>query len=217
MTGARGVVIASLVAVAVTSTHAVYRLWPATHGMEICVPAALYRQPVQVGVVQVGLPMSRIELDVPHTAPAVTEPFESVRAIGGWWVIGGDARANSRALRGRPLYLQLTAGEPVMPGGPAVMRLVTVSDAAVSGATNVAGAVLRVREDGYIWLDYPVGWISVPRDVESKARPLDAPGPRGNITGPIPPAADPGVYAVLRVLPSGRSALVGVIVSGKRY
>jgi hypothetical protein len=216
VTGARGIVLAGLVAVTVTGAHALYRSWPATHGVEICVPAALYRQPVQVGVVQVRLAAARIELDVPHVAPPVTEPFERVRTIGGWWPTGGDARANARALRGRVLYLQLGAGEPVMPGGPARMRPVTLSDQPVGGAINLAGTVLRVREDGYLWLDFSIGWIGVPPGVESGARPLEAPSPPA-AAGPPPPAADPGVFAVLKALPSGRATLVGLIVNGTRY
>ncbi len=97
------------------------------------------------------------------------------------------------------------------------MRPVTVSDTVIDGPVNLEGTVVQVREDGYVRLDFPFGWIGVPRDVEAQARPLDAPGPRGDNAGPIPPAADPGVFAVLKVLPSGRAALVGVIVDGKRY
>lgn len=217
MSGARGIAAAGLIAVAVTSTHALYRSWPVTHGTEICVPAALYRQPVEVGVVMVRLPIARIELDVPHATPIVTETFEPARRAGDWWITGGDKSANMRARRGRPLYLQLEPGEPPVPDGPAVMRPSTVSDTVVSGAVNVEGIVTRVREDGYIWLDFPVGWFGVPREIEAAARPLFVQGPRGNDTEPPKPAADPGIYAVLRVLPSGRASLVGVIVNGTRY
>jgi hypothetical protein len=140
-----------------------------------------------------------------------------VRRAGDWWIAGGDRSANVRARRGRPLYLQLDAGEPVLPGGPGLMRPSTVSDTLVGGAVNLEGVVTRVREDGYVWLDFPVGWIGVPHDVEIGARPLNPPGPPRNAEAGLAPAADPGVYAVLRVLPSGRAALVGVIVSGARY
>jgi hypothetical protein len=58
----------------------------------------------------------------------------------------------------------------------------------------------------------------VPREVEANARPLFVPGPpRDAEAAPPPPAADPGVFAVLKVLPSGRAALTGVIVKGARY
>jgi hypothetical protein len=217
MSGARGIAAAGVIAIVVTSAHAAYRFWPVTHGTEICVPAALLGQPADVAMVAIQLPIARIELDLPHAEPAVTETFERVRRIGGWWITGGAALANAQKLRGRPLYLQLTPGQPLWAGGPVEMRPSTVSDSAIVGATNLAGTVRRVREDGYIWLDFPFGWIGVPRDVAARARPPLAPGRRANDPGPIPPAADPGVFAVLRVLPSGRAALVGVIVDGTRY
>lgn len=217
MTVARGIAAAGAIALVVTSAHACYRSWPITHGTEICVPAAIVSQPADVALVAVQLPLARIELDVPHTTPAVSDTFERVRRVGGWWVTGGGAAANARNLRGRPLYLQLTPGQPLWPGGPVEMRPSTVSDSVVSGAVNLAGTVTSVREDGYVWLDFMFRWITVPKDVAAHARPFVAPGPRGNRTGPIPPAADPGVEAVLRVLPSGRAALVGVIVNGTRY
>jgi hypothetical protein len=215
VTRVRGVVVAGTFAIAVTGAHALYRSWPAAHGTEILVRAALVRQPSLAGVVRVAVPFDRIALDVPHTSPAVTESFEPVRPIGAWWIRDGDPRANARARRGRLLYLQLTAGQPVSPGGPAVMRPVTVSDVVVPGAINVAGTVTQVREDGYVWLEYPFGWVPVPSTVEARARPERG---RDHHDGEVtPPATDSGVFAVLRVLPSGRAALVGVVVDGTRY
>lgn len=217
MSGARGIIVAGLVAIGVTGSHALYRVWPATAGTEICVPAALVNQPTDLGLVAVQLPFARIELDVPHTAPAAGDTFERVPRIGEWWTVGGDVTANARRFRGRSLYLQLTAGQPIWPGGPVEMRPSTVSDSAVAGATNLAGIVANLREDGYVWLDFSFGWIAVPKDVAAKARPFAPPRPRNDVTAPAPPATDPGVFAVLRVLPSGRAALVGVIVNGARY
>jgi len=216
MNGARGIAAAGVLALVVTSAHAAYRSWPVTHGTEIVVPAAIYAQPADVAMVAVALPFARIELDVPHKTPAVTETFERVGHAGAWWTTGGDDRANSRRLQGRPLYLQLTAAAPLWPGGPVEMRSSTVSDTVVGGAMNLAGTVYRVQEDGYLWLAFPFGSIGVSRDVAAHARPLVTPRPRAANATPQP-ASDPGVYAVLRVLPSGRAALVGVIVNGTRY
>ena len=217
MTDARGIAGAGAIALVVTGAHAAYRSWPVTQGTEMFVPAAVVRLEGGQGLVAVQLPVARIELDVPHTPPAVHDSFASVQRIGEWWVADGGARANGRRLRGRPLYLQLAPGPPLWAGGPGEMRPSTVSDAPVSGAINLAGTVTSVREDGYIWLDFAFAPIAVPRDVASSARPPVSPGPRRTDAGPIPPGADPGVAAVLRVLPSGRSALAGVIVNGTRY
>ena len=73
MNGARGIAAAGVLALVVTSAHAAYRSWPVTHGTEIVVPAAIYAQPADVAMVAVALPFARIELDVPHKTPAVTE------------------------------------------------------------------------------------------------------------------------------------------------
>jgi hypothetical protein len=140
VTSARGIIAAGIIAVVVTATHAAYRVWPVAYGVEACVPAALYRQPAQIGVVLVRLSVERIELDVPHVPPAVTESFEPVQRFGDWWITGGDRTANRRARQGRSLYLQLTSGEPAFPGGPAQVSARTVSDGMVPGAVNLAGA-----------------------------------------------------------------------------
>ena len=216
MTGARGILAAGLVAVAATSAHAVYRSWPAAYGVEICVTAALYRQPADVPIVGVGLPLERLELDVVHVPPAVAEPFERVRAVGDWWKAGTRKDVNA-SLRGRRVYIQLTAGQPLWPGGPVQMRPDTVSDTVVAGAVNLEATVARARDDGYLWLLFPFGVIPGPGDVAAHARPPAGAQPRSSQTGVDMPASDPGVFAVLRVLPSGRSALVAVIVNGQRY
>ncbi|HYT65839.1 MAG TPA: hypothetical protein VEL51_05445 [Vicinamibacterales bacterium] len=74
------------------------------------------------------------------------------------------------------------------------MRASTVSDVRVDGTVNLAGIVTGAS-DGYLWVDFSHGTIAVPGRV----------------------AADTPVFAVLRVLPSGRSGLSGVIVNGTRY
>jgi hypothetical protein len=195
MTDARGIVAAGVIALVVTGAHAGYRSWPVARGTEICVPATLVRQPGDLGLAEVRLPFSRIALDVPHTTPASTETFEPVRRAGEWWIAGGGAGANARRLRGRPLYLQLVPGQPLWTGGPVDMRASTLSDALMPGAVNLAGRVTLVREDGYIRLDFAFAPMAVPASVPADAR----------------------VAAVLRVLPSGRATLVGVIANGTRY
>jgi hypothetical protein len=214
MSGARGIAAAGLIAIFVTGARGLYRAWPVTHGIEIYVPAAIFAQPGDLAMVEVRMPFARLELDVPHTTREVGETFEPVRRMGTWW---NDGPSKARALAGRALYLQLLAAEPLWPGGPAAMRPSTVSDGVVNGAINLEGMVSRASESGYIWLDFPFGWIGVPRSVVSHARPFVPPGARTNTRGSIPPASDPGVFAVLRVLPSGRAALTGVIVNGTRY
>lgn len=217
MTGVRGVVAAGGIAVVLTGAHAVHLSWPAMYGTEIYVPAALVRQPTGMPLVAVRLPFAQIALDVPHTTPPLEEPVEPLARLGDWWIAGGDGDTMARRLRGRPLHVQLEPGGPLWTGGAAGMRARTVSDAVVSGATNLSGTVTSVREDGYLTLDFGFAPIAVPEAVAARARPMADRGARRARTGPIPPPADPGVAAVLRVLPSGRAVLAGIIVNGKRY
>lgn len=217
---ARGIIVALCLAILVTGSHAAYRWWPALRGTEILMPAALFKQPSGFNLVLVQLPIARVELDVAHGGPSLNEAFVSVRRAGDWWIETDGPRKNSRVLRGQQLYLQLVPGGAALMGGASEMRADSVSDAPVAGAMNLAGRVRRVRDDGYLWLDYSVGWIAVSADVAAHARPLDmtdAEPPRRPGLRPVPPATDPGVYAILRVLPSGRAALTGLIVNSTRY
>jgi hypothetical protein len=76
------------------------------------------------------------------------------------------------------------------------MRASTVADAPIDGATNLAGIVTRVSDDGYIWLDFSLAPIGLP-----------------NANLP----ANAGTAAILRALPSGRAVLVGLTAAGRRY
>lgn len=200
MTDPRGIAAAGLFALAVTGAQGLYLSWPATHGTEIYMTATLVRQPARDEWVRVRLPIERIVTDRTESAAADradrTERYEHVPRAGGW-IAGGDVRADALTLRGRPLYVQLTPGEPLWPGGPPAHRAVSVSNAPVSGATNIAGTVTSVREGGRLWLDFAIAPIAVPQEVAA--------------------APEPRAFAVLRVLPSGRAALHGVIVNGERY
>ncbi len=194
MTDARGIVAAGATALVISGAHAIHRAWPAARGTEIHVAATLTREAYNAGLVRVRLPFERIELDVPRTAAAPEEPFVPLPRSGDWWVTGGDPRANSRRLRGRPLYVQLTPGPALFPGGPAEMRASTVSATPVSGAVNLAGIVTSVREEGYVRLDFAFAPVALPSAVRAGA-----------------------AAAILRVLPSGRAVLTGILVDGRRY
>jgi hypothetical protein len=91
-----------------------------------------------------------------------------------------------------------------------------VSDTRIAGATNLAGHVMRVDERGRLWLTFGSHQMMVPSEVAARAKPFDV------VRAPNrPPAAtgrssDPGTFAIVRVLPSGRAVLAGLIVDGKR-
>jgi hypothetical protein len=194
VTSARDIAIAAAVALAVTGGHAAYQIWPLARGTEITAPASLIRGGTPAGYAAVRLTFARIALDVPHAPPAPKEPFQALPRAGNWWTSGGVARVNAIALRGRPLYVQLTPTQPQTPDRPVDTQPSTVSDRPAAGAINVAGTVTTVRDDGYVELDFGFAPLPVPVSV------------------PAGPAA-----AILRVLPSGRAVLVGVVVNGTRY
>lgn len=214
----RGILVAGAIAIAATGAHAAYRAWPAAYGTEVHVPAALVRLPGDLGLVSVQLPLTRLALDVPHKQPPSGESFEAVRRIGRWWIDDAPAGVNARRLRGHTVYLQLLPGSPLWPGGPVQMRGSTISNAPAEGAINLAGIVTGVNDDGYVWVDFSFGPIAVPSAVAAAARPVTPGGGPRHATGPpTQPATDAGVAALLRVLPSGRAALTGVIVNGTRH
>lgn len=194
MTDTRGIAIAGAIALVLTGGHAAYRAWPLARGTEILVPASLVRQAVAPEYVAVRLAFDRIALDVPHAAPPPKEPFEALPRAGDWWMSGAAPHANAVRLRGRPLYVLLAPAPPPTPGGTVEMRPSAVSDTLATGAVNVAGTVTTVRDDGYLWLDFAFAPLTVPAS-----------------------APDGPALAVLRVLPSGRAALIGVVVNGSRY
>jgi hypothetical protein len=189
-------------------------------GVEIYLPTAMFPpDPGMRGVVRIDLPAERIVLDVPHPAnEQIFEPFEPV-TLGGDVRAADDGAAIARRLRGHLLFVQLQPDRPMWSDGPPSMRPSTVSDVVVPGVTNLAAVLTRIDEDGHLWLDAGSHVFPVPADVAQRARPrLDGvPVDRNGRPMAMRRGLDPGVFAVLKVLPSGRSALVALIVDGKRY
>lgn len=197
MNDPRGIALAGAIALAVTAGHGAYRAWPSMHGVEMFLAGDISRPPINTGLVSVRLRVEQIALDTPHPTQADMRRYELVRRTGDWWLANGERGANARRLRGRPLYIQLAPGPALWPGGPAEMRASTVSNALVPGAINLAGIATSVNDDGYITLDFALGPVAVPSHAAADAAAV--------------------AVAILRVLPSGRATLAGVIVNGTRY
>jgi hypothetical protein len=215
------ITLAGLTALSLTGAHAVYRGWPARLGVEIYVPVSMY--PAGEGdsgaarSIGIDIPAERLRFDVPR---ADNEPqaelFQSVRLAGALPVSGGEGEGRVPRLRGRDLFVQVEPNEPLWPDGPMSVRPVSVSDARIAGATNLAGHVTRQDERGRIWLTFGSHELTVPAAIAARAKPLDVRRAPNR-----PPAAmgrepDPGTFAIFRVLPSGRAALTGLVVDGKR-
>ena len=220
------IMLAGLVALVTIVSHAAYRAWPGWRGVEIYLPASMYpAEPAGIGYVQLDLPAERLRLEVlrlrvvPLQSAAnelQAELFQPVRGIGAPWASGGESAATVQRPRGRDLFVQFGPGLPLWPGGPAAMRPVSVSDTRITGVMNLAGHVTRVDERGRLRLTFGSHQVPVPPEVAARAKALDVvrepnrpPTARGR-------AADPGTFAIFRVLPSGRAVLAGLLLDGKR-
>ena len=221
------IMLAGLVALVTIVSHAAYRVWPGWHGVEIYLPASMYpADPADLGYIRIDLPAERLRVEAPlglRVVPlqsAANEPqaelFQPVRGVGAPWASGGEGAATVQRLRGRDLFVQLEPDRPMWPAGPVSMRPVSVSRTPIASATNLAGHVNRVDERGHFWLTFDSHQMPVPPEVAARAKPLDRvrepnrpPTARGR-------AADPGTFAIFRVLPSGRAVLAGLLVDGKR-
>lgn len=207
--------LAGVFAMLLIASHFAYRAWPAWRGVEVYVPVAIVPSvPARAGYIRLDVPAERVRIEAAHPEDAVPrEPFETVRRIGDWWGPPGQTDVSAWRLRGRRLFVRLQPAEAMWPGGPQWMRATEVSDMPGASAMNVAATVRRV---GRLWLSFGSHELVVPPGVAARARAritVREPG-RGPVM--VGRAADPGVFAVLRVLPSGRAALAGLIVDGAR-
>lgn len=212
------IVAAGLAALATIVSHAAYRAWPAWRGAEIYLPASLYpAEPAGIGYIQLDLPGERLQLDGPHEGNGPqAELFQPVRRAGAGWESRGEGTTSVSRLSGRDLFVQLEPDRPLWPNGPVSMRPMSVSDTPITGVTNLAGHVTRADERGRLRLSFGSHQMPVPPEVAARAKALDVvrepnrpPTARGR-------AADPGTFAIFRVLPSGRAVLAGLLVDGKR-
>lgn len=213
MSAAMRSLLAGLVALALVVSHLAYRAWPGWFGTEIYLPVSMHPvNPPSFGNVGIDFPAERLRLDVPRGASeAPAELFQLVHGAG----FGIEAAA-VRRMRGHDLFVQLEPDQPLSPAGPVSMRPVGLSHTPIAGVTNVAGRVTRVETDGRLWLNFGSHQLPVPPDIAGRARPLEIIREPYRLPEVKSRAADPGTFAILRVLPSGRAVLAGLIVDGRR-
>ena len=168
-----------------------YEAWPAWYGHEIVLEASLGLKDVRSGRAAIEFPATRLKLDVPGAqADDSPVPFHLVRSIGPVWPGGSDPVRSARLMHGRVVYVQVESRGPSTPEGPFEARVpVSVSTTPVVGATNLRARVTGVESTGRFEI--------------TLAPPLLAIGPD------LPDAAS--VWAVFRVLPSGRHAIVRLV------
>ena len=173
-----------------------YLLWPRWYGTEVLLPVDLSVQPGGDGGVSASYPGSRLQLDVTNTLAAggrTQVARVDVRSIGVVWDSRHAPRDEAARVRNRIVYLQLKPSGQTSSTGEALMRPVSISTTPVPDAVNLRVQVGYANTAGQIDVDIAGGRL-----------PLDA-------RQPLEHAA-----AILKVLPSGRHALVGIMTDGTR-
>jgi hypothetical protein len=129
----------------------VLHAWPLWTGQVVTLPVSLSqtRDPFRGERLTIAPPGGRVLVGGPGT-PAPAAGTVVLPPSGGWWTrVPADTGLRRRALRGRPVYLQLDAA-----GGE--YRPVSIAEAPVSGFTNLKGRIRHVEEDGTLDVDYGI-------------------------------------------------------------
>jgi len=168
-----------------------YEAWPSWFGQEVVLEANLGLKDARSGRAGIEFPAAHLRLDVPGAqADDLPVPFHHVRAIGPVWPGGSDPVQSARLFHGRVVYVQVEARGPAEAAAPYENRVpVSVSTTPVIGATNLRTRVTRVEPSGRFQITLAPPLLAVPPE--------------------LPDAAS--VWAVFKVLPSGRHAIVRLV------
>jgi hypothetical protein len=160
-----------------------YEAWPSWYGQEISLQGLLGPKDKQTGRASIEFLASRVRVEGPGiVADDSPVPAYLVKQIDTVWPAGEDAEQSARLMQRRVVYVQVERQSEGV-GIP-----VSVSRAPVAGATNLRARVMRAEPTGRFEIALAPPQI------------------------PIPTGIDENVFvtAVLRVLPSGRHAIVRV-------
>jgi hypothetical protein len=134
-------------------------------------------------------PSGRVLLAIPNAeADDSPIPAHEVREIGPVWPATTNPVRGARLMHGRTLYLQVER-RATAEGGSALAEPVSISTTPVAGATNLRVRVTKATPSGRLYLAIGPGVYPAPSTL----------------------APDALTAAVLRVLPSGRFAMVGLV------
>ena len=168
--------------------------WPRWYGTEVLLPIDVIAQPGVSDDAMASYPDSHLQLDVAHTL-AAGGPAEiarvDVRSIGVVWDSRREPRDEAARIRNRTVYLQLTLSGKVASTGEPLWHPASISTTRVADAINLRVQVIGANPAGQLDVDIAGGRL--PRAAgQSRQRAV----------------------AILKVLPSGRHALVGISVGG---
>ena len=173
-----------------------YLQWPRWYGTEVLLPVELKTEGAAPGAVVASYPDARLQLDASNTLEATGKtqmPRITVRSVGVVWDSRHDPTAEAASLRSRTVYVQVKTIDKTTTMGEALSHVVSISTTLVPEAINLRVQVTATNPSAQINL--------------------------GIAGGRLPLAADTALAqaaAILKVLPSGRHAIVGVIAGGKR-
>lgn len=168
-----------------------YQLWPRWYGAEVLLPVTL-GTPRSGADVIATFPDSHLRLDAETLEVSDTVRVD-VRSIGVVWDSRNDPTAEASRIRNRTVYLQMTTTDKKSGTGEALWHPVSISTTLVPDVVNLRVEVRESNRAGFIDVDIAGGRVPLQKSLVAS------------------PAA-----AILKVLPSGRHAIVGVIVNNTR-
>ena len=191
------ILMALAAALAVATGMWLYGQWLAWFGQEILVPIAAGNRGNPGQNVIAHYPDARLHLETSHTFATSGKqevPRIEVRSIGVVLDDSVDASRQSSNLRTRVVYLQMKPDETPARQISGVWKPVSVSLTPVPGAFNLQASVRSVDGAGNIDVSYAPDQLPLQRL----------------------PADNQHMAGILKVLPSGRAALVGLIAGNQR-
>jgi len=189
---------AALIVLTLAGSLELYLLWPRWHGTEVLLPITLGSRGGGGSMVTAFYPDSRLRLDATNTQ-AVNNKIENalvdVRSIGVVWDSRRPPQDEAGRIRSRTVYLQLKTIDSKATTGEALSHPATISTTLVPGVINLRVRVTSANEAAQINVGISGGGTILPMTPGMK---LDH------------------AAAILKVLPSGRHAMVGVVAGGVR-
>lgn len=196
MTMRARIVAAGLVVLSIVGGLTLYLLWPRWYGVEVLMPVTLGTVGGPNGGLVTDFPDSRLQLDATNTLAASRSqrsPYVDIRSVGVVWDSRRDPREEAARLRHQIVYLQLKKTEAAAGTGEPLSRPFTISTTPVSGVTNLRVMIVSANSAAQVDVGISGGRLPLPQG-----------------------AALDHAAAILKVLPSGRHAIVGVIAGGQR-
>lgn len=185
------VALAAVVTLGLGAGTWVYEAWPSWYGQEITLRGQFGGKDPRSGRASIDLEARRLKIEGPGlAADDLPVPAYVVKQIDAVWPVAADAAHSARLLQRRMVYVQMerqSGGVDPAAAEPAAAYIpVSVSRAPVAGAISLRARVIRAQPSGRFEVSLAPPLVPIPAGIDENAF----------------------VSAVLRVLPSGRHAIV---------